>query len=78
MGDSSQRDDAVPARRGAEPVPLGGLADLAELLGGDTDRSRRFLGGLVAGAAIGAALAGALLMNRRRPPAGGSRGVRRE
>jgi len=41
--------------------PLGGLADLADLLGGESDRSRRLLGGLVAGAVVGAAIAGTLL-----------------
>ncbi len=53
------------------PRPLGGLADLAELLGGDTQGSRRFLGGLVVGALVGAALAGGTLLRRRRngPPA---------
>jgi len=41
------------------------LADVAELLGGDTQRSRRFLGGLIAGALVGAAVAGSLLVRRR-------------
>jgi hypothetical protein len=49
------------------PRPLGALADLAELLAGDTPRSRRFLGGLAAGALVGAALAGAALLRRREP-----------
>jgi len=35
------------------------LADLADLLGGESSRSRRFLGGLVIGALAGAAIAGA-------------------
>jgi hypothetical protein len=35
------------------------LAELAELLGGESSRSRRFLGGLVIGALAGAAIAGA-------------------
>jgi hypothetical protein len=52
----------VPA---GDPRPLGGLADLADLLGGDSDRSRRFLGGLIAGALVGAALAGGTLLRRR-------------
>ena len=47
------------------PIP-GGLADLGELLGGESDRSRRFLGGLIAGALVGAALAGSTLLRRRR------------
>jgi hypothetical protein len=46
------------------PRPLGGLGDLAELLGGDTQRSRRFLGGLMVGALVGAAVAGAALLRR--------------
>lgn len=49
------------------PRPLGALADLAELLGGDSQRSRRFLGGVIAGTLVGAALAGSALL-RRRPP----------
>jgi hypothetical protein len=48
------------------PRPLGSLADLSELLGGDTHRSRRFLGGLVVGALVGAALAGGSMLRRRR------------
>jgi hypothetical protein len=51
---------------GRDPRPLGGLADLADLLGGESDRSRRFLGGLIAGALVGAAVAGAALVRRRR------------
>jgi hypothetical protein len=53
--------------RTTTPRPLGGLGDLAELLGGDSDRSRRFLGGIAVGAMVGAAVAGAALMRRRRP-----------
>jgi hypothetical protein len=41
------------------------LADLAELLGGDSARSRRFLGGLAIGALAGAALAGSIARRRR-------------
>jgi hypothetical protein len=65
--------DDRPARRSVAPAgprPIGGLADLAELLGGNSDRSRRFLGGLVVGALVGAALAGAALLRR------GERGTR--
>lgn len=58
--------------RSTSPRPLGGLADLAELVGGDSERSKRFLGGLAMGAMVGAALAGAVLM-RRRIPGGPSR-----
>ena len=48
--------DTAPAR----------LAELADLLGGESSRSKRFLGGLVVGALAGAALAGASLLARRR------------
>jgi hypothetical protein len=47
------------------PGPLGSLADLAELLGGESARSRKFLGGLVIGALVGAAVAGGSLVRRR-------------
>ena len=47
------------------PRPLGALADLAELLGGESAGSRRFLGGLAVGAIVGAALAGGSLLRRR-------------
>ena len=47
------------------PRPLGGLADLAELLGGESRRSRRFLGGIAIGALVGAALAGGSFLRRR-------------
>ena len=57
------RSARVPA---AGPRALGGLVGLAELLGGDSERSRRFLGGLVVGALVGAALAGGSLFRRRR------------
>ncbi len=57
MTDRPGRGDVPSPQPG--PRPLGGLADLAELMGGESDRSRRFLGGLVAGALVGAALAGA-------------------
>ncbi len=62
--DEHADDPAVTPRR--DPRPLGGLADLADLLGGESDRSRRFLGGLIAGALVGAAVAGAALVRRRR------------
>jgi hypothetical protein len=64
--------DTAPAR----------LAELADLLGGESTRSKRFLGGLIAGALAGAALAGAALLRRRRagddddPPAGPAPGSR--
>lgn len=47
------------------PRPVGSLADLSDLLGGDSNRSRRFLGGLIAGALVGAAIAGGTLLRRR-------------
>jgi hypothetical protein len=58
-------DRGPEERPGVGPRPLGSnLADLAELLGGDTQRSRRFLGGLVVGALVGAAIAGSALLRR--------------
>ncbi len=48
------------------PRPLGSLADLSDLLGGDSNRSRKFLGGLIAGALIGAAIAGTTMLRRHR------------
>lgn len=48
------------------PRPLGALADLADLLGGESPRSRRFIGGLVAGAIVGAVLAGGSVLRRNR------------
>ncbi len=51
--------------RDAGPRPLDALADLTELLGGDTHRSRRFLGGLAVGALVGAAIAGTSLLRQR-------------
>ena len=50
-----------PRRTGPDTRPLGGLADLADLLGGESARSRRLLGGLAAGGLVGAAVAGAIL-----------------
>jgi hypothetical protein len=47
--------DTAPAR----------LIELADLLGGESSRSKRFLGGLVVGALAGAALAGATVLGRR-------------
>ncbi|HEY5434262.1 MAG TPA: hypothetical protein VIK13_03445 [Candidatus Limnocylindrales bacterium] len=63
---------ARAGRRAAAGVAdVAGLADLVELLGGESPRSRRFLGGLVVGALVGAALAGGSLVGRRRRPLGG-------
>lgn len=62
-------DDQAPVPiRPTGPRPLGGLADLADLLAGDTPSSKRFLGGLIAGALVGAAVAGGSLLRRRRRP----------
>lgn len=62
MAPERQPDEQRPAA----PRPLGSLADLSELLGGDTNRSRRFLGGLMVGALVGAAVAGSSMLRRRR------------
>jgi hypothetical protein len=64
---ADDHDSRTPAAmRPAGPRPLGSLSDLAELLGGETPRSRRFLGGVVVGALVGAALAGSALLRRGR------------
>ena len=47
--------DTAPAR----------LAELADLLGGESSRSKRFLGGLVVGALAGAAVAGIAALRRQ-------------
>jgi hypothetical protein len=52
--------DTAPAR----------LAELADLLGGESSRSKRFLGGLVVGALAGAAMAGIAALRRRDADAG--------
>ena len=65
MGD--RRRDVAPA--GSGMAPGGPLSGLADLLGGESDRSRRFLGGLIAGALVGAAIAG-MARGRRRPADG--------
>jgi hypothetical protein len=60
------RHDRASAGSGiGSPGVAGLVADVAELLGGETGRSRRFLGGLVAGALVGAALVGGALRRRR-------------
>ena len=48
--------------------PLQGLAELSELLGGESPGSRRFLRGLALGALVGAAIAGSAIWQRRRKP----------
>ena len=66
-------DDRTPVPiRPTGPRPLGDLADLAELLAGETPGSKRFLRGLVVGALVGAAVAGGSLLRRRGRPDGGS------
>ena len=65
MGDRRVSDRGRVVRATVAPSTPGGLVDLVELLGGESDRSRRFLGGLIAGALVGAALAGSALLRRR-------------
>ena len=52
------------ADRVAGPRPVGAITDLADLLGGESARSRKFLGGLVIGGLVGAAIAGSSLLRR--------------
>ncbi len=63
--DAGRKDERPGSGPIAGPRPLGGLADLAQLLGGESPRSRKFLGGLAIGALVGAALAGGSLLRRR-------------
>jgi hypothetical protein len=66
-------EDREPAAAEAPvvgPRPLGGLADLADLLGGESKGSRQFLTGLITGAVVGAILAGGSLVRRRRKDRG--------
>jgi hypothetical protein len=65
MAERRVRDRSRVARATGAPATPGALADLVELLGGESDRSRRFLGGLIAGALVGAAVAGSALLRRR-------------
>ena len=41
------------------------FTEVVDLLGGESEGSRRFLGGIIAGALVGAALAGTALLRRR-------------
>ncbi len=66
MAGNNANEGDTTVTPGRDPRPLGGLADLADLLGGESEQSRRFLGGLIAGALVGAAVAGAALVRRRR------------
>ncbi len=65
MGDRRVSDRGRVARIAGEPPAQGGLAELADLLGGESEGSRRFLGGIIAGALVGAAVAGTALLRRR-------------
>jgi len=65
MRDRRVSDRGRVARIAAEPPLQGGLADLLDLLGGESEGSRRFLGGLIAGALVGAAVAGTAVLRRR-------------
>ncbi len=58
-GETGRRDD----RRGAGRGP-GAIEGLAALLGGETPTSRRFITGLIAGALVGAAVAGGSWIRR--------------
>ncbi len=71
MGDPRVSDRGRVARITGQPPMQGGLAQLGEILGGESEGSRRFLGGLIAGALVGAALAGTALL--RRSGGGGAR-----
>jgi hypothetical protein len=67
-------EDRTPARgepRLTGPRPLGPIADLADLLAGETPSSRTFITGLIAGALVGAAVAGGSWIRRRGRRAGG-------
>jgi hypothetical protein len=65
MGDRPLSGRGRVARVSGQPSTQGGLAELMELLGGESEGSRRFLGGLIAGALVGAALAGSAFLRRR-------------
>jgi hypothetical protein len=47
--------------RAAAPAALDSISEVADLLGGRSDRSRRLMGGVAAGALLGAALAGVIV-----------------
>jgi hypothetical protein len=65
MGDRRVSDRGLVARIAGEPPAQGVLTELADLLGGESEGSRRFLGGIIAGALVGAAVAGTALLRRR-------------
>lgn len=57
----------LPSAPGADPggPDMAGIVDqVLDLLGGRSDRSRRLFGGVIAGAVIGAAVAGFVLHQR--------------
>jgi hypothetical protein len=60
--------DGTPSAEGSVGyrTPLANLAELAEILNGESAGSRRFLGGLALGALVGAAIAGSTIWQRRR------------
>lgn len=62
-GGGPSNSDGTPSR--VAPPVVGGLS---ELLGGESKQSRRFLGGLVAGALVGAAIAGSSIWRRIAKP----------
>ena len=65
MGDRRVSDRGLVARIAGEPPAQGVLTELMDLLGGESEGSRRFLGGIIAGALVGAAVAGTALLRRR-------------
>ena len=56
-----QRSEDEPLADGTRSGAAPAVLDLAALLGGETPGSRRFLGGLMAGALVGAAIAGSTI-----------------
>ncbi len=65
MGDRRVSDRGRAARMAGEPPAQGVFTEVVDLLGGESEGSRRFLGGIIAGALVGAALAGTALLRRR-------------
>jgi hypothetical protein len=61
------RDGRRAAADGDLPAPL---AEVLELLAGESATSRTFLGGVVLGALVGAAIAGASFVRHRAPGPG--------
>ncbi len=70
----SVRSTGVDGRAGAGRAELPApLADALELLAGESATSRTFLGGVVLGALVGAAVAGASLVRPRASGRGANR-----